>query len=136
MFLRPTLKCWIFYWLPFFFWLGVIFYFSSLPGSAYPTFRPELLLERKGAHVGEYIILTGLIFRIVNLYLEKKNRAIAMAAVFSLAFAVSDEVHQLFVPGREGKISDVGIDGIGILICVGVIYFWKRPGIIRKSIKK
>jgi VanZ family protein len=50
----------------------------------------------------------------------------------SLLYAFSDETHQLFVPGREGKLSDVGIDAIGIalgMIAMGGLFFpeKKRP---------
>jgi VanZ family protein len=46
---------------------------------------------------------------------------VILSATLSLLYAFSDETHQLFVPGREGKLSDVGIDAIGIAIGVIVV---------------
>jgi VanZ family protein len=46
---------------------------------------------------------------------------LALAGPLSLLYAFSDEVHQLVVPGREGKLADVGIDAIGIMIGLLVI---------------
>ena len=34
----------------------------------------------------------------------------------AVAYAVTDEVHQLFVPGRSGRITDVLIDGAGAVV--------------------
>ncbi len=54
---------------------------------------------------------------------------VTLAAGLSLLYAFSDETHQLFVPGREGKLTDVGIDAIGIaigLIVIGFIVSWNR----------
>lgn len=57
-----------------------------------------------------------LIFRaFFTLELEKKKIFI-IAFVISLAYAVSDEFHQTFVPTREGKLRDIFIDLGGISI--------------------
>lgn len=48
------------------------------------------------------------------------NKAILIAISIAVIFAISDEVHQLFVPGRGGQIKDVIIDSAGAL--VGIIY--------------
>ena len=44
------------------------------------------------------------------------------AFVFCFLYACSDEVHQLFVPGRSGNIIDVGIDSIGSYF--GILFFY------------
>lgn len=49
-----------------------------------------------------------------------------------LAYAISDEIHQTFVPTREGTIRDVMIDGIGIII----MYILINQNNIRQKIKK
>jgi len=43
--------------------------------------------------------------------------------IFCLFYAASDEIHQLFVPGRGAKATDVLIDGIGALIGIGLYKF-------------
>lgn len=42
----------------------------------------------------------------------------------SMAFltAVSDEIHQLFVPDRVGSILDVGWDMLGVVLCIGIVW--------------
>lgn len=71
---------------------------------------------RKAAHMTEYAVLSILIY----ICLEKWKHAIAFAALY----AASDELHQLFVPGRAGRLGDVMIDSagavLGVLIFMGV----------------
>ena len=46
-------------------------------------------------------------------------------------YAISDEIHQLFVPGRTGCILDVGIDTLGII--TGIIIFMIFIKILKKN---
>lgn len=114
--LKNYIKNFVSYYLPLIFWMGVIFAFSSMSGYSQ---RGELTLSewfvRKGAHVGEYTILTFFLFRVVWLHLWRKPaKGFFLTGLFSLIYAVSDEVHQYFVPFRQGKSSDILIDCIGI----------------------
>jgi VanZ family protein len=93
----------------------VIFYFSSRPrfGITHQFIFDFIIL--KTLHMIEYGILYFLIFRALHqtsqLSLTKK-----FLYSFFLAFlyAVSDEIHQSFIPSREAKIGDIIIDTIGI----------------------
>lgn len=103
--------------IPVVFWMGVIFYFSSLKGEVSIS-EPSLYfyLERKGAHVAEYFILMILL---VNLFLKSfrnKWEVILFSGAIALLYSFSDEFHQLFVSGREGKLSDISFDLIGIIL--------------------
>ena len=53
----------------------------------------------------------------MNLKASFKNAFLA-----GTAYAVTDELHQLFVPGRAGMISDVLIDSLGVLFGCFLIY--------------
>ena len=113
------------YYAPILFWMGLIFYFSSLEGNGYKG-NPDFWFyaERKGAHVFEYIILTLLIARALLVKMKKKKeffQKIILVGGLSFLYAISDEIHQIFVYGREGKILDVGIDFIGILIAILIL---------------
>lgn len=123
------------YWLPLILWLGLIFYFSSLPGMAKKA-EPDfwLYFVRKGAHVAEYAVLASLFLRSFRFYFSKidQRKILALAFLFSLAYALSDEVHQLFVPGREGKFLDVGFDSIGIILG---IFFYQAKNLSRSAVK-
>ena len=109
----------IFYYAPLVFWMGLIFYFSSLPGLT-QTENPDFWFYffRKGAHIIEYFILAFLFFRVFRFHKLKKKEIYLLSFLFSLAYALSDEIHQAFVPGREGKFSDVGVDLIGIILAI------------------
>jgi len=67
---------------------------------------------RKCAHFLEYMILALLSFNVLNLYFNMK-RVVIITIIFVFAYACSDEIHQLFVMGREGSIRDVIIDTLG-----------------------
>ena len=73
---------------------------------------------RKAAHMTEYAILFLLSYlATVKISMSQSrfyNRSIAV--LISLLYACSDEMHQLLVPGRSGKMIDVGIDMAGVLI--------------------
>ena len=47
-------------------------------------------------------------------------RALIAAAAVSLLYALSDEYHQSFVPGRDADPVDVLIDAAGIAVAVGL----------------
>ena len=107
-----------FYYLPLLAWMGLIFYLSSFPGDGIRWERDIwFYIERKGAHVMEFFILTILFIRIVRFY-KVKREVYYISALFSLAYAFSDEIHQVFVIGREGKFSDIGVDLAGIILAV------------------
>lgn len=54
------------------------------------------------------------------------SRGILIPWVITTAYAATDEMHQLFVPGRSGQVSDVLLDSAGAmagLAVLGVIRF-------------
>ena len=73
-------------------------------------------LVRKGAHVTEYIILcTSFLTAFWVSGIHGKMRNIA-SFVLTFGYACTDEFHQLFVPGRAGRFTDVLIDSSGALV--------------------
>jgi VanZ family protein len=87
-------------------WAAVIFAFSSIPSLSTELGTWDTIL-RKLAHLTEYAILGALLLRAL--------RHPAAAVVLAGLYAVTDEVHQLFVEGRHGAPLDVGIDTVGAL---------------------
>lgn len=77
-------------------------------------------IVRKSAHIILFCFLSILCF--VVIYELKRNVKISTLASFSITFiyACMDEIHQLFIPGRSGKINDVLIDSIGVIM--GLIF--------------
>ena len=71
---------------------------------------------RKGAHVTEYILLcTSFLTAFWVSGIRGKWRNIASFAL-TFCYACTDEFHQLFVPGRAGRFTDVLIDSSGALV--------------------
>ena len=128
----------IFSWSLAILWMGLIFYFSHQPASESSelssgitevivdmvnTIAPDKdivlnydnisFLIRKSAHFGVYLILGLLVSN--GLILSKMSRARVMYLAFLICvlYAISDELHQLFIPGRSGQISDVLLDSTG-----------------------
>lgn len=69
---------------------------------------------RKCAHMSEYAILTLLDFLTFS-FLHGRGRFLIPIGVTFL-YACTDEFHQLFVPGRAGRFTDVLIDTTGGII--------------------
>ena len=80
---------------------------SDLPVNGTIT---EDFLSKKLAHIFEYAVLMFFMFRAVG------EKSPARAFLYSLVFAFTDEIHQLFIPTRTGKLRDVGIDSIGLIL--------------------
>jgi VanZ family protein len=95
-------------------WAAVIFTFSAIPSLGTGLGTWDLVL-RKIAHVTEYAVLGALLVRAV--------RSEPAAFALGIGYAVTDEIHQTFVRGREGRPLDVAIDAGGLLIGLLV---WKR----------
>lgn len=71
---------------------------------------------RKGAHFMVYLILGLLILSFINEFSVVQYKALLLAIVLSFLYACSDEVHQLFIPGRSGEVLDVIIDTTGAFV--------------------
>lgn len=108
-------------------WMGIIFYLSHQPASeSAETSRGlvdfalnivpvptdyEIIIHtiiRKLAHFIAYTILGILIY-----FAYRGKQAVLFTLIVCLLFAISDEIHQLFIPGRSGEIRDVLIDVSG-----------------------
>lgn len=115
--------------VPLLIWCAVIFAFSEMPGSGLNV-EPPLwyVLERKSAHVFEYAVLAFLSFRFFSvLYAQERfSRVAILSGAFALAYGALDEFHQMFVFGRGARLSDVAIDGLGIIIGLLVIFLLSR----------
>ena len=92
-------------WLPVVAWAGLIFALSSIPDLGSGLGGWDLPL-RKLAHAAEYGVLGALLLRATG-------RA-GLSLVLGALYALSDEIHQSFVPGRAGSPLDVALDTVGV----------------------
>lgn len=136
-------------------WMLVIFVFSSQPADestrtslfigemiesvcvpGFVDLSPEerrLMVEnidfavRKTAHATEYAVL-GILLGLSmgefgeETFYQRQYRAYLAGTVY----AVTDEIHQLFVPGRAGLITDVMIDSAGVLAGILFLFVFKK----------
>lgn len=96
----------------------VTFIERAVPASEIDTGVFHHLL-RKSAHFFAYSILGIFVFLALRLSGARGYRLVFIALFLCIVFAISDEVHQLFVPGRSGEIRDVLIDGTGSFVGIG-----------------
>jgi len=113
--------------------MEIIFLFSSIPGSG-NSYDPPLwyILERKGAHVFEFALLTVLAFRFFRVWFpprESWKNIMAISMVFVFMYGSLDELHQAFVFGRGSHFFDVSIDVFGSILASLAIWilFFLRP---------
>lgn len=101
-----------------------IFFFSSqssVPGTGEISFLPVV-----------YHFVVFFLFGFFLLIAIKGNKKlkishIIFALIFSIIYAVSDEFHQSFVPGRDSSFRDILIDIAGIVLALLVsVYIYKK----------
>jgi VanZ family protein len=133
-------KTWI-RWLLLLAWMALIFFFSHQDKEQSGKVSQMVLwmlqqlhidlervspvratwLVRKLAHLTIYFILYLFAFRTIRLY-KPLRQSLWLGLLLIFLYAVSDEFHQTFIPGRVGLAADVGIDtlggSLGLLLCL------------------
>lgn len=89
---------------------------------------------RTSAHFMEYIVLGFLAANTVRAFKFKQKFIYWLPVLFCCLYAVSDEIHQIFVPGRSCQFQDVVVDTIGGV--VGTVSFLVLMWIIKKIINR
>ncbi|RBP58100.1 VanZ family protein [Alkalibaculum bacchi] len=126
-------------WALVIFWMALIFYLSHQPAaesnglSTNITRKIAEIIEkiapnigfnlgslnhivRKNAHFFAYLVLGALVVNGVKNSGVSTLKAIRVALFICILYAISDEVHQLYIPGRSGEVKDVIIDSAGALV--------------------
>ncbi len=123
----PVWRHLLVYWAPVIVYLAVIFAGSSV--SKLPDIPGGL--SDKTAHAGEYAVLGFLLARALAGpgWLAIRWVHGICAVVLATLYGVSDECHQLFVPGRQFDVIDMAADAIGASAGASSLWAW---GIIRR----
>ena len=146
-------------WLVVLLWMSLIFILSHQPGAASSSLSsgiteaiiktiekvlPEADFDirtfhhivRKNAHFIAYFVLGALTVNALRRSGLRGFRSIVFSLIICVLYAISDEVHQLFIPGRSGEMRDVLIDSTGA--CFGIVVFslLTRLGSKRKNRSK
>lgn len=145
-------------------WMALIFSMSAEPADVstvtsgntirkifnlvYPGFKDmdaaeqEEIIEasqhfvRKAAHFSIYVVLGALVGCAAYYIISKNKICFPLSVLIGVLYAVSDEIHQLYVPGRSGEVRDVLIDSSGVLLgCFIVFLIYKRIGSISNKHK-
>ena len=82
-------------------------------------------IVRKSAHFIGYMIL-GILASGLILYYGNINKKYLLAFLICVIYAISDEIHQLFVPGRSGQVRDVLIDSAGSLLGIILVMAFEK----------
>lgn len=107
-----------------FFLMGVIFIFSSIPSDEMPDFGSADLTVKKLGHMAGYALLANAFLFALG---PEKPGSFWAAWGLTVLYALSDELHQSFVPGRNASWIDVGIDSVGALLgLMACLIFLKR----------
>src|SRR5690625_1594783 len=137
-------------WIPVLLIMGTIFYLSHQPASdssklsgsvteliaqmitAIPILQIDMdkfhFFIRKSAHFLAYLTLGFFVMNAVQISFRKAifkliRYRISFALLVCILYAISDEVHQLFIPGRSGEVGDVLIDSAGDFVGIGIYHF-------------
>lgn len=118
------------------FWMGVIFYLSNQTGSVSGTESGHILYNilsflhisnidsvieiihnpiRECMHAFEYFIL-GILVMNVLINNNIKNNIIIISVSLCFIYAITDEIHQVFVPNRTFEYLDIFLDLVGSLL--------------------
>ena len=109
--------------------MAVIFIFSSIPkGTLIPDFDVWDFLIKKSAHLLIYGLLALSYLWGLTGWIGIKRQHLSRVLLLAVLYGISDELHQTFITGREGKITDVAIDMLGAALALLIwnIYFrWR-----------
>jgi len=136
------------YWLPPLLWMAFIFPLGNRIGSSPFFYRlvvkvvawinPQASLRtieiiyivlRKSFHFFEYGLLAVLFFRAFrqDVHQNWSRKWLFWSGSGAGVYACLDEFLQSFVPTRHGSLLDVGIDWLGIIFFLGML-FWRYYG--------
>jgi VanZ family protein len=144
----------VFWWALTLAWAVLIFYLST------QTFTPDLshallaralhllhlrvsagtfgflhTLLRKLAHLAEYAIFALLLYGVPgerNKLLWRPRRAVICILV-AAAYSLTDEYHQLHIPGRHASLLDCALDTVGASLAMLVPYTRKQISLLRST---
>jgi len=130
-------KCFLYarFYLPAVLWGLCIFMLSSRPSVRVSVDYWYNFAFFKTLHLIEYAMLFTFLYRaVINTTDYGKFKSGCVALGLTIVYAISDEVHQTFVPTREGRVRDIVFDTIGGLMAWYSI--WNFLPILPVKLKK
>lgn len=135
------------------FWLVLIFIFSgeasdvssSQSGMIVDVISQNIsilpkeaitFVVRKLAHIFLYFVLSILIYNFIKDSTKSTTKSLFITATITLLLASLDEIHQTFISGRSGQITDVIIDMIGCLAGLALCIVASQTNLHKQKIGK
>jgi len=131
-------------------WIAVIFLLSAQPKEesnalsmkvaevVSQTVLPNRVVEEKGfnlyrlnntirthAHFLSYLVLGILTLNLLGVMGISKYRVL-ISLLICVVYAITDEFHQIFVPGRGAQISDILVDSFGALVGIEIMFLGRK----------
>lgn len=115
-------------WVPVALDAALIYYLSSIPSLP----SPPGPFSDKHFHFASYAVLATLLVRaLASARLRNVNGRVAIGAILlATLYGVTDEIHQIFVPGRTAALDDLAADALGAATAAGLLLAW---AIIRRQ---
>jgi VanZ family protein len=130
---------WVRDFVPLIFWMALIYILSAQSVLVDIENEAGEKTFYKMAHVVAYAVLAWLWWRALTPRRQVTWSILLAAAVLTVLYGISDEVHQLFVPGRHGRVVDVFFDAGGALAMILLLRKnnrWYRSPWSREYIKR
>ena len=98
-----------------------------VPGISDEALQLAQLTVRKTGHLAEYAVLALLLWRALRQPVPGDTRPwswreAARALLIAACYAATDELHQTFVPSRDGTVTDVLMDTLGAALGLGLLW--------------
>ncbi len=109
--------------------MALIFYMSSFPAPE-PVKAVPIFFDIKIVHIVEYGFLSFLVYYALD---NTTSLSLFWKMIFSveitILYGLTDELHQIFVPGRSGRLVDIFANFIGCVIFQSFILFVKKRNV-------
>ena len=117
--------------------MGILFGLSSIPGKNLPPFFPN---ADKLEHLIAYAMLGALLAcrpGFASVFQSQKpvnwTSGGILFPILGMIYGISDEFHQLFVPGRLFGIDDMAADSVGVILGFYLIKDWDRRRLLTQK---
>ena len=100
----------------------IFFRYENMTGEQRSFIVNELhYFIRKLAHFAIYMILGMFTYAALAPYKEELKKPALISLIICGVYAVSDEIHQYYIPGREMRVTDMLLDTFGSLIGIIIV---------------
>lgn len=111
-------------------WSTVVVYMAAIAVVSHqPNLTPPAGTSDWVWHVAEFAVLAALLLRAMTAPGWRVGARTAAAAILvSVVYAITDEIHQSFVPGRTASVKDVLADtaGAGLVVAAVLLFGYRR----------